>query len=95
MMANGYPVRSDEVVWRDIGGEVVIISGEGAEVSMLNPTGSHIWIAADGTRALSDIATCLCDRFDISSDEALNDTLEFCEQLAGAGLVILLDAPVK
>jgi len=83
-----YLRRCEDFVWRDIGGEVVILNEEGTQVCLLNKTASSIWTLCDGTKALDEIAAQLCDRFDVSSAEALADVQEFADELVGAGLVV-------
>jgi hypothetical protein len=89
-MANtGYLVRDESVVWRDIAGEVVIAEKNNTTIHVLNRTAGLIWTLADGTRQVEDIAGELCNQFDVTQEEAMADTNEFCRQLIDAGLVSL------
>ena len=89
----GYLTREKKAIWRDIAGEVVIVEEDGTTVHMLNRTASFIWSRADGTRQMHDISTELCQRFDITPQEAHVDTEQFCRQLVEAGLATLSGAP--
>ena len=79
-------MRCEEFVWRDIGGEVVVLNEEGTQVCLLNNTASSIWTLCDGTRDLQEIAAQLGDRFEVSPAEALADVQAFAEELLSAGL---------
>ena len=88
-MGNGYVVRNNGVIWRDIAGEVVIVGENDHSIRMLNKTASLIWSLADGTRRLEEIADALCERFEVTPEEAQADAEEFCSELVEAGLVSL------
>ena len=88
-----YPKRCEDGIWRDIGGEVVILDEEGTQACFLNETAALIWTLADGTRRVEEIAELLCERFEVSLKEAVSDVQEFDNQLERAGLVELLDRP--
>lgn len=79
---HSYPARSDDLVWRMIDGEVVILTTDGNEIHTLNRVGSVIWELSDGTKSLEEIASLICERFDVSSEEAHADVLEFAEELS-------------
>lgn len=87
-MVTSYLKRCEDFVWRDIGGEVVILNEKGTQVCLLNKTASSIWMLCDGTKALDEIAAHLRDRFDVCPAEALADVQEFADELVGAGLVV-------
>lgn len=87
-----YPHRSDELVWRVIGGEVVILTADGHEIHTLNRVGSAIWELADGTRNIKEIITLICERFDVDFEGAQTDVLEFAEQLVGKNILQITDA---
>jgi len=82
-----YLKRSEEYIWRDIGGEVVILNDEGTQVCLLNKTAAHIWTLLDGTKTLEEIAVHICERFEVGPDEAREDVQDFVQQLTQAHLV--------
>ena len=88
-MLSGYPQRREDNTWRDIGGEVVIMDEDGIQVCLLNKTATMIWTLADGTRTVEEIAESICQRFEISIQEAVADIQEFSAQLLEARLVEL------
>jgi hypothetical protein len=81
-----YLKRSEEYIWRDIGGEVVILNDEGTQVCLLNKTAAQIWTLLDGTKTLEEIAAQICERFEVSPDEAREDVQDFVQQLTQAHL---------
>ena len=91
MVVMGYPIRNQDVVWRDIAGEVVIAERFSSTVHVLNKTASMIWTLADGTRQPEDIAVAVCSRFDVALEQAQADVEEFCQQLLEAGLLSTKD----
>ena len=78
---DSYPRYSDDVVWRMIDSEIVILTADGRNIHTLNKVGSAIWQLSDGTRNLGEIISLICERFDVSFKEAHADVLEFAAQL--------------
>ena len=89
MKITGYPIRDDAVVWRDIAGEVVIAERDSGSIHVLNRTASLIWASADGTKQVDELATDICNRFEVTPEQARADAEEFCSQLLEAGLISL------
>lgn len=86
------PWRSDNLVWRVIEGEVVILTTDGREIHTLNKVGSAIWELADGTRNIKEIISLICERFDVSFEVALADVLEFVKKLADKKILQITEA---
>ena len=91
MAIAGYLVRNEDVVWRDIAGEVVIAERDNVTVRVLNGTASTVWILADGTKHVEDMVDEICNRFEVTRAEAKADAEDFCRQLLNAGLISLHD----
>ena len=89
MAIKGCPVRKSHVVWRDIAGEVVIAEGGNSTIHVLNGTASLIWSLADGSRGMEDIISEICNKFEVTREEAMLDAEEFCRELLQAGLVTM------
>ena len=83
----GCPTRNDRVVWQNVGDEVVIAEREGNIIRILNETAAFIWDLADGTTRMEDIIPRVCDRFEVTSEQAMVDVTEFCQELSQAGLI--------
>ena len=89
---DGYPRRSDELVWREIEGEVVILTADGHQIHTLNKVGSAIWELIDGTRNIKELISLICKRFDVSFEVAQTDVLEFAEQLVAKEILQITEA---
>jgi hypothetical protein len=79
--------RVAEVIWRRIGDEVVIISEDGQSTHVLNKTAAEIWEASDGSTGIAEIADRLCDRFDVSFEQASRETADFVNKLVQLGIM--------
>jgi hypothetical protein len=83
----GYLSRNENLVWRDIAGEVVIADRDNGTIRVLNKTASLFWTLSDGSRNIDDIVSSICQRYEVSEDESRRDSIEFCQQLVEAGLL--------
>lgn len=87
------PMAKDEsIIWRRIGDEAVLIADDGLSIYVLNKTAAHIWDLCDGVRGPADIAAKVCERFDVTFDEALADAQDIMAKLARAGMLKRLAA---
>ena len=93
MAVKEYPARNEEVIWRDIAGEVVIVGEDDNTIRMLNKTASLVWSLADGSRQLQEIVDAICDKFQVAPYQARADAEEFCLELVDAGLLSLSQLP--
>jgi hypothetical protein len=90
MLRRTKPKQNPAVAWRDIDGEVVIVSPEDSVLHELNSTGSFIWKHAIGEQTSAEIAQLLADRCDVVLETALVDTEEFIERLHVTKLLLLV-----
>ena len=89
----GYLTRNEDIIWRDIAGEIVIAERDNRTIRVLNKTASLIWTLADGDKQIEDVAIAVFNRFDVTPEKARADTEEFCQQLLGAGLITIRQSP--
>ena len=89
---DSYLRRSDELVWRVIDGEVVILTADGHQIHTLNKVGSAIWELADGTRNIKEVISLIRERFEVSSETAQADVLDFAEQLEAKKILLIINA---
>lgn len=88
---------SDEVVFREIEGDTVIIpltAGIGDaedELYSLNETGRAIWHKLDGERTLGEVAAALALEFEASSDELQADVVGFVAEMTRRGILTARD----
>lgn len=88
-----YPDRSPQTASRVIDNEAVIISPQENKVRVLNGTGSRIWELLNGDLRTDRIALLISEEFDVSYDNALEDTMEFLNELHGRGMIVLVEHP--
>lgn len=93
--AKTIPVRSDDIVSREIEGELIIVpiaSGIGDiedDLYSLNDTGRKIWDQIDGTRTLGDIAADLAQEYTAPVDEITRDVIGIVTELASRKIVLI------
>lgn len=92
---DSYPCRSDELVWRVIGDEVVILTADGHEIHKLNKVGSAIWDLVDGTKNIKEIISLIRERFDISFEVAQADVLDFAKKLVAKKILQITNAEAE
>ena len=80
-------VRTEDIIWRRIGDEIVVIQDDGMSVHVLNKTAAYIWELCDGTRGTGEITDSLCERFDVGIEEARVDVQEILERLSQIGIL--------
>jgi hypothetical protein len=84
---SNYVARAEEVIWRRIGEEVVVIKDDGLSTHVLNKTAGFIWELADGKLSIDEIVVRLCERFEVSSEEARADVEQLVAKLAAIKLL--------
>jgi hypothetical protein len=90
---NTYPDKSPQTASRVIDSEAVIIIPQENKVRVLNEAGSRIWELLNGSLGTDRIASIISEEFDVSYDNALNDTMEFINDLFRKDMVVLLEHP--
>ena len=80
-------VQAKDIIWRRIGDDVVVIKDDGLATHILNKTAALIWELCDGKRGINEIASVLCERYNVSPEEARLDTKETIENLTKVGIV--------
>jgi hypothetical protein len=86
MIANRI-AHAEDVIWRRIGDDVVVIKDDGQSIHVLNKTAALIWEICDGMCGINEITTRLCERFDVSFEDAYADVKEIIEKLTQAGIM--------
>jgi len=86
------PVRNPKLAWREIDGEIVIISPEDSQVHELNETASLVWKYADGIRSCDEIAVKLAAEFDVALEAARSDVAQLVATLEEKRLLFVTAA---
>jgi hypothetical protein len=81
------------LAWREIDGEIVIVSPNDSVLHELNGTGSVVWKQLDGRRPAAEIAARLAEQYDVSVEDALGDIETLLAELASRRLLIPGDTP--
>jgi hypothetical protein len=82
------PVRNPNLAWRQIEGEIVIISPEDSQVHELNETAAFVWMQADGARSVEEIADALTTEFEVAREAARADISELVGLLTEKRLLL-------
>ena len=79
--------RADGVVYEIVDGQAVLVDAAGRELITLNPVGTLIWEALDGTADAGTVAERLLPQLDgVTRDELVRDTEDFLRELLELGL---------
>ncbi len=81
------------LAWREIDGEIVIVSPNDSVLHELNETGSFVWKRLDGRRPAAEIAAGLAEQYDVAVEDALRDIETLLRELASRQLLIPADNP--
>jgi len=79
--------QSKDVIWRRIGDDIVVIKDGGLSTHVLNKTAAFIWEACDGKSGIDEIASKICERFEVAYDEAHSDVNNIVKVLTKASIV--------
>lgn len=74
-------LRKRDLVWREVDGEVVILTPDNKRLQVLNDVGSRIWSLLDGERDVSSIAAIISSEYGERKDLVEKDALEHLEHL--------------
>lgn len=84
-----FVVNRDEVSWRVIDDEAVIIHCTTSDYFALNQSGTWLWeLMAEVPRTSAGLVEALSSRYARAHDEAGNEVRLFLDRLVGAGLVL-------
>jgi hypothetical protein len=89
--------RSAAVASRQISGETLVVPirgkvGDLSSIYSFNETGSVLWAALDQPRSLDNLASVLCQSFDVTWDDACRDAATFVEEMQAAGLLSAVES---
>jgi hypothetical protein len=82
--------QAEDVVWRRIGDDIVVIKDDGLSTHVLNKTAAIIWEMSDGGCGIEEIASYIYRHFDVSLEEARADVIGLVETLTTRGIIIYL-----
>ena len=84
--------KKGEYVARVIAGETVVVPirgqvGDLESIYTLNEVGSVLWELIDGETTVRGMVEAVCRAFEVTPEQAEEDTVDFLTGLAAAGLV--------
>jgi len=79
-------VRSEEVLFQEVGGEAVLLDLASEQYFGLDPVGTRIWELIDGQARLQEIHGTLCAEYDAEPTKIAADLLALGQSLLDAGL---------
>jgi hypothetical protein len=83
--------RRERVVWRDLGGETVLLELGAGRYFDLDATGSRVWALLAAPVALREIVAALEAEFEAPPGAIARDLLDLVAELEREGLVERLD----
>jgi Coenzyme PQQ synthesis protein D (PqqD) len=90
-----FVARSSTVAARLLEDEMVIMCPRTSKLFVLNPVGTAIWNALDGSMPLAKIVRDqICSQFDVEFETAMAHAAEFVQQLAEHGIVVTGEQPL-
>ena len=78
----------DDLRYRIIDGEAVVVRQEAAELIVLNETGARILELLDGARSVAHIVDTMAQEFQVSRADLERDVLSFVQELAELGAAV-------
>lgn len=88
-----YLIKDDDVLFTSMGEDAVLLHVQRGDYYSLNKVGARLWMLADGTKSIEDLAKLITDEFEISQGQAVKDVAELAEQLANEDLVKVVETP--
>ena len=79
----------ENAVWTRLDEAVMIIATEDKQekVLNLNKTAAYLWEICDGKTPVGTMVEQMCQKFDVNSETALNDAVEFIENMKKRWLI--------
>lgn len=78
--------RTDDLAWRDLGGELVLVDLRTSTYLTLNAAGTILWLALVDGASRTELEEALRRAYGIDSDRAAADVAAFLEDCERLGL---------
>jgi hypothetical protein len=85
--------RNAAILWRELDGEAVLLSPAAGSSYNLNPVGTFIWKLLDGKHSSADIATAICQIYEVEYEQAFQDVEGIIAELRSNNLVNEISSP--
>lgn len=79
--------RKDDIRFRVVGDEAVVVRQNAAEVIALNDVGARVLELIDAQKTLADVVEAMSVEYDVTADELEQDVTSFVTAIQDAGVV--------
>ena len=86
-MTEGRIARAEDIIWREIDDDIVVIKDDGQKMHVLNKTAARIWEMCGGELGPDEIAANLCERYDVSFERASMDVRNVLARMMEIGIL--------
>jgi hypothetical protein len=76
-----------DVVWKDVGGEIVLIHLETNQIHELSRTGARLWALLDEGKSVGEAETILMEEFSVDEETVRTETDALIEELIRRRLI--------
>jgi hypothetical protein len=83
------PVKNSDIVWRNVGGETVLLDPQSGRYFGLNAVGCAFWEKIDGRISLADVVDLLLLEYEVERSVLEADIGELADALAANGLLTM------
>ena len=90
-LLNSRVKRNEDIAWRVIEGEALVVDPKGQMIYPLNEAGTRIWELIDGKNTCNDIVLAISGEFEADAGDIKKDVLEFTEDLLKKELALRCD----
>jgi hypothetical protein len=80
-------VKVDDVVWREVGDELIVLELSTTTYLTLNGSAKQLWLKLTTGSTVDDLVDMLIERYRISSEQARTDTESFLSDLSDRALI--------
>jgi Coenzyme PQQ synthesis protein D (PqqD) len=81
-------IKAEDVVWREVGEELVVLELSTSTYLTLNGTAKHLWESLADGATLDGLIESLADHYRITEDQARADVEAFVAALTDRGLLL-------
>ncbi len=75
------PIRNEEIVWRNLEGEAVLLNPNSGKYYGLNEVGCSFWEKVNGTNSLESIINLLLEEYDVERETLEQDIIELATNM--------------
>jgi hypothetical protein len=86
-------VASPEQVSSDLAGEIVMLNLKNGTYYGLDEVGARVWNLVQAPTPVAAIRDTILDEYDVEPERCEHDLLALLQELEGAGLIEVSDAP--